>query len=649
MKRIDYNEYLDKVYGCWLGKCISGTIGAPFEGMKEQFEYEFHPKAMEKMLPNDDLDLQVLWLDVLERKGINIASEDLAEAFVEKCPYDFGEYAYFKKNYKRGIHPPLSGTYNNRYYSEGMGCAIRSEIWACISPGNPDLALQYAKKDGSLDHGEESVYSEQFLAGLEAEAFFESDIYKLFEKGLTLIPENSKISGCVKDVIEWCSLKHDWRFVRGLIINKYGHPDCTNLFQNIGFTILSLIYGKGHFINTTMLALNCGYDTDCICATSGAILGIIHGANNLIKNYNLEDTGYILGVNITRHSYKIYDLALDTCRVGISVCKTLNTEVEIFNIPTGQIPLISAGNSDTPEIQVEYDGLPAIGLGQRKKVKIYIKNKSRSLLHGRLLLEMPENFEINCKEKDIVVPAEAERIIEVELYVDRNVYILNETNIITARLLDGDKEIAAYKFGIAGAAIWKVYGPFWDNVVEVPHVELGESYFKYICGNDENETADLLRDYHLNATVDIDKEYMPEEKITEYDTMCITDPSKNGITVQTFEDRICFSDLVSIQGPCSLYLIRHLYFNEDKSVCINIGHTDAYKLWINGELISKSEAVTWWTAENKHILGHKLKKGENRIVIKLLRRSKEAEFSLIFGSDGLLSSHLIDLASVNIK
>ena len=30
---LDYTRYLDKVYGCWLGKCIVGTVGAPYEGM----------------------------------------------------------------------------------------------------------------------------------------------------------------------------------------------------------------------------------------------------------------------------------------------------------------------------------------------------------------------------------------------------------------------------------------------------------------------------------------------------------------------------------------------------------------------------------------------------------------------------------------
>lgn len=95
LKRIPYEIYLDKVYGAWLGKSIAGTIGAPYEGRKERFQYEYDPKAIETMLPNDDLDLQVLWLEVMERKGIHIDSDDLAEAFLNQCPYAPGEYAFF--------------------------------------------------------------------------------------------------------------------------------------------------------------------------------------------------------------------------------------------------------------------------------------------------------------------------------------------------------------------------------------------------------------------------------------------------------------------------------------------------------------------------------------------------------------------------
>lgn len=125
MRKITYKEYFDKVYGCWLGKCVSGNVGAPYEGMKQFLSLEYSDKYLKEMLPNDDLDLQVLWLEVLKEKGVNYISDDLADIFEKNCDYAPGEYAFFKKNHRRGLKTPYSGTFNNEYYKNGMGAPIR--------------------------------------------------------------------------------------------------------------------------------------------------------------------------------------------------------------------------------------------------------------------------------------------------------------------------------------------------------------------------------------------------------------------------------------------------------------------------------------------------------------------------------------------
>lgn len=95
--KITYQDYFSKVYGCWLGKCIAGNVGAPYEGMKQKLSLKYTPEYLEKMLPNDDLDLQVLWLEVLRKKGEYFTSDDLAEIFAANCDYAPGEYAFSKK------------------------------------------------------------------------------------------------------------------------------------------------------------------------------------------------------------------------------------------------------------------------------------------------------------------------------------------------------------------------------------------------------------------------------------------------------------------------------------------------------------------------------------------------------------------------
>ena len=73
------------------------------EGVKKLIEVNDFAEIMNPDLPNDDLDLQLLWLYVLEKKGTLINSCDLADAWIERCWYPFSEYGYFMKNFERGI------------------------------------------------------------------------------------------------------------------------------------------------------------------------------------------------------------------------------------------------------------------------------------------------------------------------------------------------------------------------------------------------------------------------------------------------------------------------------------------------------------------------------------------------------------------
>jgi hypothetical protein len=40
------DQYRDKVLGCWLGKNIGGTLGAPFECKRGVFPVEFYTQDL---------------------------------------------------------------------------------------------------------------------------------------------------------------------------------------------------------------------------------------------------------------------------------------------------------------------------------------------------------------------------------------------------------------------------------------------------------------------------------------------------------------------------------------------------------------------------------------------------------------------------
>ena len=63
--------------------------------------------------------------------------------------------------------PPVSGWFEN-YYVDEMGSPIRSEIWACISPADPQTAASLAWMDSVMDHaGGEGTYGRYDPAGMQ--------------------------------------------------------------------------------------------------------------------------------------------------------------------------------------------------------------------------------------------------------------------------------------------------------------------------------------------------------------------------------------------------------------------------------------------------------------------------------------------------
>lgn len=276
-------EYRDKVYACWLGKNIGGTLGAPYECKKYVNNITYFDPVPKEPAPNDDLDLQIVWLKMLEDKGVPPRLPSFAEYWKKYCAaYPWNEYGLCMRNMERGLMPPVSGWFEN-YYVDEMGSPIRSEIWACIAPADPQRAAAMAWMDSAVDHaGGEGTYGEMFWAAVESAAFVVSDPVELIRIGLAMIPPACNISRVIREVL-WCWQNgKNWSDTRERIATIYGSIQPCNAIPNHGFTIIGLLYGKD-FGDKLCKAVNCGYDTDCTGATLGSLLGIIGGTAYIPK------------------------------------------------------------------------------------------------------------------------------------------------------------------------------------------------------------------------------------------------------------------------------------------------------------------------------------------------------------------------------
>lgn len=324
---MNIKEYKNKVRGCWLGKNVGGSLGAPFELKRGVFDADFYTHDISKgVLPNDDLDLQLVFLNAAEKYGTGLNSEILGEYWLNSIVANWSEYGAGINNLRMGLLPPFSGEYNN-HNKNSCGSFIRSEIWACLTPGHPEKAVRLAYEDAIVDHAKEGVYAEIFCAAMQSAAFSECDIRNLIDIGLSYIPEKCDIAVAVNTAIECYEKGDDWKAARKKILKTV--PGTFGMYEgyedreveedvplgepgydapsNIGLMIIGLLYGEGDFSKSICIAANCGEDADCTAGTIGSLMGIILGADKIPSKW-LEPIGdeiKTISVDLTDADVKI--------------------------------------------------------------------------------------------------------------------------------------------------------------------------------------------------------------------------------------------------------------------------------------------------------------------------------------------------------
>lgn len=264
----------EKILGCWLGKAVGGTLGQTVEGLEGPLSLTYYSPVPTGMVPNDDLDLQVVFAHVLAQQDVpSVDRHTLAASWVRHVEFPWNEYGVGLRNYAEGIEPPYSGSFDN-WWSCGEGAAIRSELWACLAPGAPDVAGAYAYEDACFDHAGDGIQAEVFLSRLQSLAFYESDPDKLLDGALAGIATDSELHHAIQDTRQWVAEGHHWTVVRERIMDRYGRDDFTDVRPNTAFVVLGWLAGTT-FSERILICANCGEDTDSSTASLGALLGII--------------------------------------------------------------------------------------------------------------------------------------------------------------------------------------------------------------------------------------------------------------------------------------------------------------------------------------------------------------------------------------
>lgn len=294
-------KYIEQIYAGWLAKIIGIRLGAPIEGWTYEKIRELYGEPdgylidYQDFAADDDSNGPLFFLRALEdsRSGYSIQAQDVAEALLNYAPYEHGFFwwggygtatehtAYL--NLRNSIPAPLSGSIaqNGSTMAEQIGGQIFIDTWGLVTPGNPDLAAQYAQKAASVTHGGNGIYGGIFIAVCISYAFVENEIEKIIEKGLSYIPEDCEYARAVRAVKRFYHAHPgDWRVCFQYVHDNWGYskyPGNCHIIPNAAVIILALLYGEGDFSDTLNICNMCGWDTDCNVGNLATIMGVRGG------------------------------------------------------------------------------------------------------------------------------------------------------------------------------------------------------------------------------------------------------------------------------------------------------------------------------------------------------------------------------------
>ena len=107
-------------------------------------------------------------------------------------------------------------------------------------------------------------------------------------------------------------------------------------------------------------------------------------------------------------------------------------------------------------------------------------------------------------------------------------------------------------------------------------------------------------------------------------------PKKECISIlDAYEDLIEVDTVIAMEGQYACYAETTIISPENKQVWAIVGNNDGFRLEVNGETVLEKDEIRLWTPYNNFCL-ISLREGENRISIKLLRRTEKLRFGIGF-------------------
>ncbi|MFG1819400.1 ADP-ribosylglycohydrolase family protein [Kribbella sp. NPDC049174] len=255
------------------------AIGVPDE-VQERWPWNRRSKptslreVINGMPEDDDLNFAILALQLLERHGSALTTEDVAQAWLNDLPagrvFTAERVAY--RNLLEGVEPARAAVVGNPF-REWIGAQIRTDAYGWAHPGDRTAAARLALVDARLSHTGAGVDGALWVAAMSAAALVLDDPHEVAVAGLEVVAADGAIAQAVRFGLALADVELDEAL--DALHAEYGDLHWVHAVNNTALTAYALT--APDFATAVGRSVMGGWDTDSAGATVGAVFGAVRG------------------------------------------------------------------------------------------------------------------------------------------------------------------------------------------------------------------------------------------------------------------------------------------------------------------------------------------------------------------------------------
>ena len=324
---------------------------------------QWAPGNVSNAIDQDDLYVEMTFAEVMDRIGLDATTEQYGEAFRTSKYNLWHANAGARRLLETGIKAPWSGHPKYNVHANDIDFQIEADFIGLMTPGLPNAARDYSIRVGQVMNFGDGLYGGLFVTGMYAAAFFDTDVRRVVEAGLALMPAGSTYAAIIRDVLAWhredpANWRRTWQRIQDKWDTEDSCPDGSLRPFNIdarlngAYIALGLLYGNGDFARTLDVTTRAGQDSDCNPSNAVGILGVMLGYAKIPDEWK-SGIPALAGRKFAYTNYSFDDIVASTLKRAEMVVRQAGGQVtaDRLTIPP-QAPFPPCWNSGTWESRI---------------------------------------------------------------------------------------------------------------------------------------------------------------------------------------------------------------------------------------------------------------------------------------------------------